>query len=295
MKSGFTLLASAAAACAMMLLSSCDSAKSGSAAALATDLDSASYALGFAQGDYIAQSVKQQFAQDSALLNWGKFAAKFKQGLSADSATFSRKQVEILAEQIFMQGFSMANSLRSQGDTLNMNLVAAAFADAMNGKAVIMDARTAQKTFQDYMTNRKARLENANKEAGQKFLEENAGKEGVVTTASGLQYKVLTEGNGPKPAATDTVVINYKGTLLDGTVFDSSYDRKEPAEFVLNQVIAGWTEGVQLMNEGSKFVLWIPGDLAYAARPIGGAKAGYQLLTFECELLKVKPAKAAKK
>lgn len=122
---------------------------------------------------------------------------------------------------------------------------------------------------------------------GEKFLTENATKEGVVTTASGLQYKVLTEGTGKSPKATDTVLVHYAGTLLNGTEFDSSYRRKEPIEFPLNRVIAGWTEGVQLMKEGSKFRFFIPSKLAYGTRGAGRDIGPNETLIFEVELLKV--------
>jgi len=123
---------------------------------------------------------------------------------------------------------------------------------------------------------------------GEKFLAENKTKEGVKTTPSGLQYKVLKEGAGKNPAATDTVVCNYRGTLLDGTEFDSSYKRGEPAEFPLSRVIAGWTEGVQLMKEGSKYQFFIPSSLAYGTRGAGGTIGPDETLIFEIELIKVK-------
>jgi FKBP-type peptidyl-prolyl cis-trans isomerase len=123
---------------------------------------------------------------------------------------------------------------------------------------------------------------------GEAFLKENATKEGVVTTASGLQYKILTEGTGKSPKATDTVLVHYAGTLLNGTEFDSSYKRKEPIEFPLNHVIAGWTEGVQLMKEGAKFRFFIPSKLAYGSRGAGRDIGPNEALIFEVELLKVR-------
>ena len=123
---------------------------------------------------------------------------------------------------------------------------------------------------------------------GEKFLQDNATKEGVVTTASGLQYKVLTPGTGKSPKATDTVLVHYAGTLISGTEFDSSYKRKEPIEFPLNHVIAGWTEGVQLMSEGAKFRFFIPSKLAYGTRGAGRDIGPNEALIFEVELLKVK-------
>lgn len=137
---------------------------------------------------------------------------------------------------------------------------------------------------------RKAAAEEAGKaakEEGVKFLAENAKKEGITVTASGLQYEVLTEGTGAQPKATDTVRCHYEGRLLDGTVFDSSYKRNEPADFGLQQVIAGWTEGVQLMKEGSKFRFYIPYMLAYGEGGAGAMIPPYSTLIFDVELIKV--------
>lgn len=123
---------------------------------------------------------------------------------------------------------------------------------------------------------------------GEKFLEDNAKNEGVIVTASGLQYKVITPGTGRSPAATDTVEVHYEGTLIDGTVFDSSYRRGQSIEFPLNRVIAGWTEGVQLMQEGAKYRFYIPSRLAYGPRGAGGVIGPNQALIFDVELIKVR-------
>ena len=125
-------------------------------------------------------------------------------------------------------------------------------------------------------------------EEGKKFLEENVKKEGVHVTPSGLQYKVITEGFGTKPKATETVVVHYRGTTIDGKEFDSSYKRGEPISFPLNGVIAGWTEGLQLMKTGAKYELYIPYNLAYGERGAGGVIPPYATLIFEVELLEVK-------
>ena len=125
-------------------------------------------------------------------------------------------------------------------------------------------------------------------EKGEKFLAENGKREGVKTTASGLQYEVLTEGAGKSPKATDTVLVHYRGTTIDGKEFDSSYKRGEPIEFPLNQVIPGWTEGVQLMKEGAKYKFVIPSKLAYGTRGAGSAIGPDETLIFEVELLKVR-------
>ena len=125
-------------------------------------------------------------------------------------------------------------------------------------------------------------------EDGQRFLKENAEKQGVKTTPSGLQYKVLSEGSGKSPKATDVVVVNYRGTLINGKEFDSSYKAGQPIEFPLNRVIPGWTEGVQLMKEGAKFEFFIPSNLAYGPRGAGGVIGPDETLIFDVELLKVK-------
>jgi FKBP-type peptidyl-prolyl cis-trans isomerase len=123
------------------------------------------------------------------------------------------------------------------------------------------------------------------KEAGEKFLQENAKKPGVQSTASGLQYKVIVEGTGAKPSASDTVEVHYRGTTIDGKEFDSSYKRGQSISFPLNRVIAGWTEGLQLMSVGSKYELYIPYQLAYGERGAGGAIPPFAALIFEVELL----------
>jgi len=128
----------------------------------------------------------------------------------------------------------------------------------------------------------------AAKEEGEKFLAENAKKEGVVTLPSGLQYLVLREGNGKKPKSTDSVKCHYEGMLVDGTLFDSSLQRGEPATFGLNQVIAGWTEGLQLMQEGAKYRFFIPYHLGYGERGAGGSIPPYAALIFDVELIEVK-------
>ncbi len=132
-------------------------------------------------------------------------------------------------------------------------------------------------------------LTNANLDAGKAFLQENAGKEGVKTTASGLQYKVLVEGraDGKTPGPTSTVTVNYEGRHLNGEVFDSSFKRNKPISFALNRVIPGWTEGLQLMKEGAKYQLYIPSELAYGRRGAGRAIAPDETLIFDVELLKV--------
>lgn len=184
------------------------------------------------------------------------------------------------------------------GDNLNTEtdstIVLKAFTDKMNGKEV-MTAEEEEATIMAFFTKKQeeqqreqAKQNESIKAEGENFLAENAKRPEVKTTESGLQYEVITEGNGKKPAATDVVKVHYKGTLIDGTVFDSSYDRGEPAEFPLNRVIAGWTEGLQLMSVGSKYKLYIPYQLGYGERGAGQDIKPYSALIFDVELLEIK-------
>ena len=159
--------------------------------------------------------------------------------------------------------------------------------DIMAGNPTAMSSREAQQMLNEYFKKKeKEQAETAIAE-GKVFLEQNARKAGVVQTKSGLQYEVLTEGSGRSPKATDTVRCHYEGRLLDGSVFDSSYKRGEPADFGLNQVITGWTEGVQLMKEGAKYRFYIPYLMGYGERGAGASIPPYSTLIFDVELIKV--------
>jgi FKBP-type peptidyl-prolyl cis-trans isomerase FklB len=185
-------------------------------------------------------------------------------------------------------GLVIGHNLKEMGvDNLNGADFAQAVADVLAGKATAMTNAEAQQIVATYMQEKEAEKGKAAREAGEKFLAENAKKEGVVVLPSGLQYVVLTEGSGRKPSATDNVKCHYEGRLTDGTVFDSSYRRGEPAVFPLNGVIAGWTEGVQLMGEGAKFRFFIPYNLAYGERGAGGSIPPYAALVFDVELIEV--------
>lgn len=185
-------------------------------------------------------------------------------------------------------GLVIGHNLKEMGvDNLNGADFAQAVADVLAGNATTMTNVEAQQIVATYMQEKEAEKGRAAREAGEKFLAENAKKEGVTVTASGLQYIVLTEGSGRKPSATDNVKCHYEGRLTDGTVFDSSYRRGEPAVFPLNGVIAGWTEGVQLMGEGAKFRFFIPYNLAYGERGAGGSIPPYAALVFDVELIEV--------
>lgn len=178
---------------------------------------------------------------------------------------------------------------------LSVEDFAAAIKDVLEGKELRMSNRDAQRIVEDFFKKKEddRKAEQAAKgkiarEAGEKYLEQNAQQEGVITLPSGLQYKVLREGNGRKPKATDEVVCHYEGFLVDGTVFDSSFQRGEPASFPLNQVITGWTEGLQLMQEGAKYRFFIPWRLGYGEGGAGTLIPPYSALIFDVELIKVK-------
>ena len=165
---------------------------------------------------------------------------------------------------------------------------AAAMKDVLTGAQLQIDETEAQARVQEYLQRKgEERLKNVKAE-GEAFLAENAKKEGIVTLPSGLQYQVLQEGNGKSPKATDQVKCHYEGTLINGKVFDSSYRRGEPATFPLNGVIAGWTEGLQLMKEGAKYRFFIPFNLAYGTRGAGQDIPPYATLIFDVELIEVK-------
>lgn len=158
---------------------------------------------------------------------------------------------------------------------------------AFDGGKPAMEPSEAQKLINEYLADLQKKAETAARAAGEKFLAENKKNEKVQETASGLQYVVEKEGTGAQPGATDEVTVHYTGKLLDGTVFDSSVNRGEPATFPLNRVIKGWTEGVQLMKEGAKYTFFIPSDLAYGAQGVPNAIPPHSTLIFEVELIKV--------
>ena len=192
-------------------------------------------------------------------------------------------------------GIGIGSQLAGMGAKgLNIDDFAQAVKDVISGTPLKVDNAEAQSLvqafFQEQEEKQRAAAAEAGKvakAAGESFLAENAKKEGVVVLPSGLQYQVLKEGNGKKPSATDQVKCHYEGTLIDGTIFDSSYQRNEPATFGLNQVIAGWTEGVQLMSEGAKYRFFIPYTLAYGERGAGAQIPPFAALVFDVELLKV--------
>lgn len=187
------------------------------------------------------------------------------------------------------------NITKIPGGKSNIDLIIKGFATAMKGDSGLMKAAFATEYFRNYITKAQTRDAEAKKAEGEKFLAANKARAGVMTTASGLQYEVIKAAEGPKPKATDSVKVHYTGTLIDGTKFDSSLDRGEPITFPLNQVIPGWTEGVQLMSVGSKYKLYVPYNLGYGERGAGPQIPGYSTLIFEVELLAIKPVVEAPK
>ena len=188
-------------------------------------------------------------------------------------------------------GMNIGLNLSRQKVDINPDVLAAGIKDALGGKPQLTQdqVKDIMTQFEKDMEQKQKASGEKNKADGAKFLEENKKKPGVKATASGLQYKVEKEGTGPQPKATDMVTVNYRGTLIDGTEFDSSYKRGQPATFPLNGVIKGWTEGLQLMKQGSKYQFFVPSNLAYGERSVGPDIAANATLIFEVELLEVKP------
>lgn len=197
----------------------------------------------------------------------------------------------------YFLGIDVGENIKNGVDTVNIDIFASGLKSTFNGGDLVVDKALTRAYIENYFKkefekkNAEKMKENQvtfskNIEEGDKFLAENATKEGVVTLASGLQYKVLKAGNGPKPSQTDIVTTHYHGTLINGTVFDSSVDRGEPAQFPVNRVIPGWTEALQLMNVGSKWQLFIPYNLAYADQG-NGAIEPFSTLIFDVELISI--------
>jgi len=188
-------------------------------------------------------------------------------------------------------GMNIGFNLSRQKVDVNADILAAGIKDALAGKPQLTpdQVKEVMAQFEKDMEAKQKQAGEKNKTEGAKFLEDNKKKSDVKTTSSGLQYKVIKEGTGEKPKATDTVSVNYRGTLIDGTEFDSSYKRGQPATFPLNGVIKGWTEGVQLMKTGSKYQFFVPANLAYGERAVSPDIGANATLIFEVELLEIKP------
>ena len=198
-------------------------------------------------------------------------------------------------------GMNIGEGMKHDGVDIDPAILTRALKDALAGNKLQMtdeQAKAVMTSFRTEMMKKQQesaqKVSDTNKAAGAKYLADNRTKPGVVTLPSGLQYKIIKEGTGPKPAATDTVVTNYRGTLIDGTEFDSSYKRGEPAEFPVNRVIKGWTEALQLMPVGSKWELYIPPDLAYGEHSPGPEIGPNSTLVFDVELMSIKPKEEPK-
>ena len=263
---------------------------------LKTDIDSLSYSIGMAQTQGLKGYLTGRLDVDTA------YMAEFIKGLNEGANKTSKKDIAYMAglqigQQISNQMMKGINQELFAGDstkTISKDNFMAGFIAGTLEKGGVMTMEAAQEYTRTAMETIKAKAMEEkyadNKAAGEKFLAENKAKEGVKTTESGLQYKVITEGKGEIPADTCKVKVNYKGTLIDGTEFDSSYKRNEPATLRANQVIKGWTEALTMMPVGSKWELYIPQELAYGSRESGQIKP-FSTLIFEVELVGIEKDK----
>ena len=202
-----------------------------------------------------------------------------------DTATYKTPETE-MEKVSYSLGVNMASSVKQQGmETIDAQAVAKAFSDVFEGNDLDISEEESMKTLQDFFGKMQAEKSAKANEVGSAYLTENGAKEGVITTESGLQYEVIVSGDGAKPTTADQVTVHYHGMLTDGTVFDSSVDRGEPATFGVTQVIKGWTEALQLMSIGDKWKLTIPAGLAYGDQGAGGMIGPGATLVFEVELL----------
>ena len=276
-------------------LSSCSG--TGSKGNLENNVDSLSYAIGMARTQGLDQFLMQQGIDSTQMVN---FVKGFNEGATKldpeDAAYIIGLQVGQMVSKQWVEGFNRQIFGNDSTQSLNREQMLAGFVAGTLGKEdvmTLMAAQTYMRTEMEAVQEKALAIEFAdNKAAGEKFLAENKTKEGVQTTPSGLQYKIITKGNGPVPADTSRVQVNYKGTLIDGTEFESSYKRKDkngkskPATFRANQVIKGWTEALTMMPVGSKWELYIPADLAYGSRNSGKIKP-FSTLIFEVELVSI--------
>lgn len=214
----------------------------------------------------------------------------------------AQAELETDAQKLgYTLGMDIGNSIKQQGDVTDIDLDAmfAAVRDVVEGNDTQLTTEQATAIRQDYMNQRRQaaaaereQLAASNQTEGEAFLAENAQKDGITVTESGLQYEVVTQGDGAMPAATDRVTVHYRGRLLNGQEFDSSYSRGQPATFALNQVIPGWTEGVQLMPAGSTYKFYIPSDLAYGENGAGQSIGPNATLIFDVELISIEGQEA---
>ncbi len=261
-------------------------------ATLKTEVDSLSYMMGISNTQGLDMYLNRQFGLDSA------YMADFIKGVKEGINKTSKKDIAYLAglqigQQVSGDMYERINQNIFGNDStqsLNKDNLLAGFINTLEKKTTISpeEAGAYVQTHAEAIKAKALEVKYAaNKEAGEKFLAENATKEGVKTTESGLQYKVIKEGKGAVPTKDSKVKVHYKGTLIDGTQFDSSYDRKEPTTFRANQVIKGWTEALTMMPVGSKWELYIPQELAYGSRETGAEIKPFSTLIFEVELISI--------
>ena len=263
---------------------------------LKTDVDSLSYAIGMARTEGLTQYLMQQGVDTTQM---AEFIKGFNEGAAKtskkDVAYMTGMQIGQMVGKQWVEGFNQQIFGGDSTQTISRENLLAGFIAGITDKSNVMTKEAATAYMRDGMEAIKEKALAVkyadNKAAGEKFLAENKTKDGVKTTASGLQYKVITEGKGEIPADTCKVKVNYKGTLIDGTEFDSSYKRNEPSTFRANQVIKGWTEALTMMPVGSKWELYIPQELAYGARESGGQIKPFSTLIFEVELLGIEKDK----
>ena len=263
---------------------------------LKTDVDSLSYAIGMARTEGLTQYLMQQGVDTTQM---AEFIKGFNEGAAKtskkDVAYMTGMQIGQMVGKQWVEGFNQQIFGSDSTQTISRENLLAGFIAGITDKSNVMTKEAATAYMRDGMEAIKEKALAVkyadNKAAGEKFLAENKAKEGVKTTESGLQYKVITEGKGEIPADTCKVKVNYKGTLIDGTEFDSSYKRNEPSTFRANQVIKGWTEALTMMPVGSKWELYIPQELAYGARESGNQIKPFSTLIFEVELLGIEKDK----
>ncbi len=219
-------------------------------------------------------------------------AASLLPVLSSTTVLAADKKLDSSLEKFsYAVGFQIGQSLKRDGVKVDVEAMSMAVKDVLDDKeprVSMQQMQAAFQTFQEQQQKDQQVAADANLKKGQEFLEKNKKKKGVKETASGLQYEVIKAGNGKKPSATDSVVVHYRGTTIDGKEFDSSYSRNQPTPFTVNQVIPGWQEALQMMETGAKWKVYIPSKLAYGPQGAGGAIGPNETLVFEVELIEVK-------
>lgn len=272
------------------LMSSCTA--QGQYGNLKSDIDTLSYAIGFSRVEGLSDYLLSQGVDSTLMVD---FLKGFDEGMNnVDDNKFTARRVGMQVAYMVNGWIPGLNESIFGSDstlTINRDIMIKGFLDAVAKKSELMDLVKAQAYSNEKMKEIKERVieknYGENRIANEQFMAENKTKEGVETTESGLQYKVITMGKGEKPSENNEVKVNYRGTLIDGTEFDSSYSRNEPTTFRVGQVIEGWKEALQLMPVGSKWVLYIPQELAYGSREAGDKIKPYSALIFEVELLEI--------